>query len=214
MGKQHVWVIISFCFPLFKIHGHWRRIYEKRLGECLNSLSTPYLEHKWREALEIDTAETIFKRSFVFIFVFNDAHKQCCFTVNVTMCHPELRQGSLPLLHECQACSDLEDCWFPGQQGTTSLTQHFHIWKQDCFINKEKDKGKVDIKKRNVIKKCWQIRSREHLRNFVELPLILAAHTKHPKKRGEMSSNWKMGSSFSRYQAESCHGMWNNTAIL
>lgn len=49
----------------------------------MNSLSTPYLEHKWREALEIDTAETIFKRSFVFVFVFNDAHKQCCFTVNV-----------------------------------------------------------------------------------------------------------------------------------
>ena len=28
----------------------------------MNSLSTPYLKHKWRDALEIDTAETIFKR--------------------------------------------------------------------------------------------------------------------------------------------------------
>ena len=83
-----------------------------------------------------------------FVFVFSDVHKQGCFTVNVTICHPELRQGSLPLLHECQACSYLEDWWFPEQQGIASLTQHFHIWKQDCFINKEK----VEIKKRNVIK--------------------------------------------------------------
>ena len=93
----------------------------------------------------------------IFCSCFNDVHKQCCFTVNVTVCHPELRQGSLPLLHECQACSDLEDWWFPGQQGITSLTQHFHIWKQDCFINKEKDKGKVEIKKRNVIKSVGRL---------------------------------------------------------
>lgn len=63
-----------------------------------------YLECTLRDALEAEAAETIFKR-----FFFNAVHEQCCFSLKRTACHSDLGQGSLPLQHECQVCSDLKD---------------------------------------------------------------------------------------------------------
>lgn len=156
MGKQHVWVIISFCFPLFMIHGHWRRIYEKRLEECLNSFP-PLPGAQMERGIRDRYCRNYFQEIFVLFLMYLQAvlfYCQCATQSWGKIHYPSAWMPSL--------------LWPWGllvwQWQDTSLTQRFLYLKTRQPTTKRRIKeGGI---KKNVIKSALQIGSRQHLRNF------------------------------------------------
>jgi hypothetical protein len=93
------------------------------------------VENTLRNASETEAAVTVFKSCF-----WNAVHKECCFSVKETKCHPDLEGSSLPTSAWIQSCSDLEDKWLYEQQRKTILIQtsaFLHL--QVCFLNRDMD---------------------------------------------------------------------------